>query len=111
VNDKNPAPAKETDTTEQTDAEQSAQDEAVTVDKKSSSSTQSSDDDENLLEMNDKDPVPAKDASSKDHEPDSKLSALAQVVKFDNTAQRPAKRRRVQKKDGEVVGYQGFLRP
>jgi hypothetical protein len=36
-----------------------------------------------------KDPAPAKDASSNDHEPDSELSALAQVVKFD-TDQRPA---------------------
>jgi hypothetical protein len=41
-------PAKETDTTEQTDAEQSARDEADTVDKESSSSTQSSNDKENL---------------------------------------------------------------
>jgi hypothetical protein len=47
-NVKDRVPAQETDTTEQTDAEQSARDEADTVDKESSSSTQSSNDKENL---------------------------------------------------------------
>ncbi len=105
-NDKNPAPAEETESNPKAAQKEKTAEDATDEGKESCSPTQSSKD-----KVNDKNPAPDKEtASSKDHEPDSELSALALVVKFDNTAQRPsfAKRRRVQKKDGEVVGYQGF---